>query len=191
MIFIIEGPDGAGKTTLANAIIKHTRGHYIHLSYRFRNKINTYHEAALRYAFRHRNPNIVIDRWWPSEAVYSEAYRGGSKWPEMGRMLHDKARSYGVIYVICLPNSIREGVENHERNKAKRSEIYSDISKVIELYRKLWYGDKDFKGKSFFARVIRRGGMKKWNRSYKYNIYENGDLKKNYIAMLLEKSHGR
>ena len=129
MIIILDGPDGTGKTTLAERMCTELNAEYLHLTYRWKERIFDYHTAAIRYAARKRRP-IVIDRWWPSEAVYSKAFRGGSDWPLQGRMCDRVAKKFGVIYVYCLPDDVQSAVANHAELKQQREEMYEDIEAV-------------------------------------------------------------
>ena len=105
MIIILDGPDGTCKTTLAQELCKAFDARYLHRTYRWKDKIFDYHTAAMRFAARSKKP-IVIDRWWPSEAVYAKAYRGGSEWPLQGRMCARVAINYGAMYIYCLTDSV-------------------------------------------------------------------------------------
>ena len=169
MIIILEGPDGTGKTTLAQEICKKLGAKYLHLTYRWKDKIFDYHTAAIRFASKQTQP-IVIDRWWPSEAVYAKAFRGGSDWPMQGRMLDRIARKYGAIYVYCGSNPDTT-IANHAKLKHTREEMYDDISDVAYLYDKLWNGDSTHENKGqYIDWAIRSGGIKYRPDCIDYNI---------------------
>ncbi len=140
-IFVFEGPDGAGKTTLALALNEYLGGRYIHLTYRFRDKMDLYHYAAIRLAAHlAQHQPVVIDRWWISEVLYAEAYRGGSKFMKRHFLLEHVANKMGVVYVACIPGD-REGyLENYRQLKETRSEAelkrdpLEGVEKVYDLY---------------------------------------------------------
>ena len=77
-IIVLDGPDAVGKTTLANKIVEmYPNTKYLHLTYRFKDKIFDYHTAAIRLASKWaKTHNVIIDRWWPTEAWYATVYRG-------------------------------------------------------------------------------------------------------------------
>ena len=64
-LIVIDGCDGTGKTTLAEAICKRYDGVYIHNTYRWPQKMPLYHTAALHRALKiARTKLVVIDRLW-------------------------------------------------------------------------------------------------------------------------------
>ena len=68
MIVILEGPDGVGKTTLANQFkeIKEKKVFYMHL--RVHKNMKLWHSASARLAFKKHKENklVLLDRHWPS-----------------------------------------------------------------------------------------------------------------------------
>lgn len=135
-LVIVDGPDGVGKTTLAEALAKRHDGQYLHLTYRFKDRMFLYHTAALHYAVKlSATKLVIIDRLWLSEICYANAYRGGSSWPLMWRMMERVIHKVGGIHVVCLPVNPREYVDNYARLKMTRSELFSDTLPVyLEYY---------------------------------------------------------
>ena len=175
-IFILEGPDGVGKTTLAKELVRQTGGKYFHLRYRWPDKIFDYHTAIIRYAARSDVP-VIIDRWWPSEAVYASCYRDGSPWPLQGRMADRVARKLGAVYIYCLPDSIEDAVRKHKKRQRIRYEMYSNIRLVTEMYWKLWYGDIEHKDSGNYVDfLIRNGGVHDKDDHMLYKISEWGHM---------------
>lgn len=126
-IIVLEGGDGCGKTTLAERLCDYVGAHYMHLTYRFKDRMNCYHGGALKMALlRAEHQPVVIDRWWPSELAYANAYRGGSKWPLMYRHLHRVALRHGVSYVMCLPEDRDHYLKHFNRLKGEREEMYDE-----------------------------------------------------------------
>lgn len=77
MIIIIEGPDGSGKTTLANTLAKNPGWEIKQFSYprtdlEKANMFDMY--AEVLYA----GENIIVDRSWYSEIIYGPVMRDGS-----------------------------------------------------------------------------------------------------------------
>ena len=105
-IIVLEGPDGSGKTTLAKMLVDEYGFAYRHLTYRFKDRMHLYHWAALELCLKDAETGpVVLDRWWPSEIVYADVFRGGSKWPLWPRMLDRVALKHGVTYVWCIPSN--------------------------------------------------------------------------------------
>lgn len=134
-IFVIEGPDGVGKSTLAKALCEKLDARYRHLTYRWPQSIDLYHWAGLEkcLADSTRQP-VVLDRWWPSEAVYAAAFRGGTAWPQFHRMLDRVALKHRVFYVLARPRDKEAYIRHYEVLKGKRVEMYDSMHKVYDLF---------------------------------------------------------
>jgi thymidylate kinase len=147
-IIVFEGPDGAGKTSLAQEMTKLLGARYIHLVYRFRDRMHLYHYAAIRLAAHlSQHQPVIIDRWWPSEIVYADAYRGGSKFAKYFTLLEHVANKMGVTYVFCLPVDKRGYLDHYDKLRATRSEAelkrdpIEGVEKVYDQYAEFysWY----------------------------------------------------
>ena len=72
MIYILEGADGTGKTTLARKILDKTNGHYLHSTYDRYWDIQDYHQQIAESAISlDIYQDVVIDRWALSERKLS------------------------------------------------------------------------------------------------------------------------
>lgn len=190
MIFVLDGPDGVGKTTLAKRIVERFDCKYQHLGYRWKDKINLYHDAAIRRCAKQKE-TIVLDRWWPSEAVYAKAYRGGSPWPMYGRMAERVARRFCVVYVYCLPDNVQEAVSRHDQLKQERDELYDDISNVAKLYLDLWNGNKEHVDNGHYIdQLILNGGVKNHSNCVTYSISQWGHVLDLFIDKLVDTALG-
>lgn len=147
-ILVFEGPDGAGKTTLAKEMTELLGGRYIHLVYRFKDRMHLYHYAAIRLAAHlAQNHPVIIDRWWPSEITYADAYRGGSKFAKYFTLLEHVANAMGVVYVYCVPGDKKQYLEyyeqvHHTRTSQERArDPMEGVSKVYDEYKNFydWY----------------------------------------------------
>lgn len=106
-IYILEGPDGAGKSTLAaklatalgGAIIAH-HGPYLNLGGHA--LAQTYLDSMLPALMGEQA--VILDRSWISEQVYGEVYRKGSRLTvEMQNTIEAAAADAGVAVIVCLP----------------------------------------------------------------------------------------
>ena len=147
-IIVIDGCDGTGKTTLAQAICDRFNGVYIHNTYRWPSKMPLYHTAALHRAMKlARTQLVVIDRLWMSEAIYAEVYRNGTPWPHMGRLIDRMIRKVGGVYI--LTQSPRDHQQKFEQLKSEREEMYDNVDRVRERFDQLFEGgfsghDRDY-----------------------------------------------
>ena len=101
MIIIIEGPDGSGKTTLANQLSKQTGYKIIH-----RTQPKTEEEKAImmdEYLQTIRaGKNMIFDRCWYSEMVYGPVMRDTSviSYPQMYD-LERRLIKAGALIIYC------------------------------------------------------------------------------------------
>lgn len=139
-IFVLEGPDGVGKTTLAKAMCEKLGAKYLHLTYRFKNKMFTYHHAALEWVLTEAQKGpIVLDRWWLSEIAYANVYRNGTRWPVSKYLFESVALKHGFVYIICLPFNKQEYHDHFTRLKSERIEMYDDsMDRVYDEFKTMW-----------------------------------------------------
>lgn len=112
MIIILEGPDGGGKTTLAETLrsrlqnnqMTHVVKHGPYKGVTSEDLCKIYFRSmtqALTY-----DDNVIMDRSWLSEPVYGYVYRNGVNRIDMPRwrMLERVALSRGADVVQCQPD---------------------------------------------------------------------------------------
>lgn len=108
MIIVLEGPDLAGKTTLARALCNAHNGPYFILKASApdppdRDPLEEYEEALGRLP-RGENCLVVLDRWCLGEEVYGPLFRGGSRFSP-GGILHAEMTlsALGALKFLMLP----------------------------------------------------------------------------------------
>ena len=128
MRFILEGPDGAGKTTLAETL----KGSTWHHSY----------YPELRTMFIESVKSIVsgslcVDRMYYSELVYAPIYhKVQQRYGNMTRMLDRVIMGYDRVVVMCLPDY----ETCHKAWASGREEMVKDeaeFKKIYEAYAQL------------------------------------------------------
>jgi thymidylate kinase len=98
MIYIIEGPDGSGKTTLATQLARQASAEIIHMSYpttpEEQEKMFDEYVKVLN-----KPRNMIFDRCWYSEMAYGPVMRDKSyiTWPQMYALERMVARTGGMI----------------------------------------------------------------------------------------------
>ena len=167
-LVILEGPDGCGKTTLAEFLRDNYGAHIIHSTWsktlepRMLNYMEETLDQALEIA---KNQLVVLDRHWLSELVYADVYRGGSSLQDYHQKAHDALKFHDVFtnVVYCLPHDLELARLHFDKMKAEREEMYTDITEVIQAYAALWEGSDlyAFKTQSqYIKRLNFTGGLK-------------------------------
>ncbi len=130
--FIIEGPDGQGKTTLAKKLAKQLNGMYFHFDElpHWKNGIaRLYYDAIMIAASG--GANVVIDRAWQSEEVYSAIF---NRTPRVSRveerMLERAWWITGHNGLLCMR---KDPMAAYLENVDKRVELVSDVSVMQDV----------------------------------------------------------
>lgn len=96
MIAIFEGPDGSGKTTLAEHVAALTGATYIHAQAPERHPLVEYTAPIAA------GEDYVLDRWHFGEMVYGPLYRGGSGLTaEQFWAVEQYLDDLGAIVILC------------------------------------------------------------------------------------------
>jgi hypothetical protein len=145
-VFVVEGPDNSGKTTLANQIVEKTKAVYLHSGYKFKGRMFLYHVAQMRLAVKIAETRpVVLDRWYPSELAYGNVYRNGPE-PEyhpnwMG--LHYYARKLGFSFTYCCPMRFEEYMAFCLKHYENRQQLYkldeAKLNHIWRIYRDMWH----------------------------------------------------
>ena len=130
MIYILEGPDGAGKTTLANEIAEQKKASVIHSYFNKRWDIKKHHMDVWNAAQKVSEWNpVVLDRWAPSEFVYGNVFRGKPGYDVKGLLSNwDDSQ---VVWIYCRNDN---AVENHLKNMKRREEMFDDMTEVVKAF---------------------------------------------------------
>jgi|TARA_A100001201_G_scaffold99554_1_gene85700 thymidylate kinase len=123
MKIILEGPDCAGKTTLAN-LLKQKLTDYLYIHNGIYSKAYKPHVDCLKL------DNVIIDRHWPSELVYGTIFRAGPSYNIYQMEQHCKNNATNK-YILCLPPKDLVLKRFLER---KEHEDFEDVSKVYDAY---------------------------------------------------------
>lgn len=100
MIFILEGPDGSGKTTLASKLSEAFNFPVKHFSYpKTEEEQKALFETYQQYLLTH--DNVIIDRMWLSTMVYGPVMRGVSEVSTDQATLLEKAFGHKIIMIYC------------------------------------------------------------------------------------------
>ena len=175
-IIIIEGSDASGKSTLAKKLAIKYNGIIFHQTYRFKNKIPIYHMTILRKALKLSKKQLVIlDRLHISEYIYGKVFRKEKRWPWMLNSFNRFCKELNIPIILCIPESIKEGIKWFEETKNKRIEMFNDMTKILEEYLKYAENHKDV--------IIYNRNLSieyhSWYDDYTYAVIENKLNKEN------------
>lgn len=132
-LIILEGADGAGKTTLMRSLVSHYG--YIEVMARESTLDQTDEEMChkLSYAINRaaKGEYVVLDRCWISEAIYSRQVRKREPriHPFQARMLERLALSAEVKIIICDP-----GEAVARSNFMGRNEYIKDVNQWCAVH---------------------------------------------------------
>lgn len=149
MVIIIEGPDGSGKTTLANKIAKQTGYILLHRTQpkseeEKKNMMTEYLQVIKA------GKNVVMDRCWYSEMVYGPVMRDNSviSYPEMYELEKLLCRKGGlIIYCTDKPDVL------WRRCQERGEEYIKDIS----THTKICEGFDELMGVPHLIPVVKYG----------------------------------
>lgn len=106
MIIIIEGPDGSGKTMLAEKISKQTKYPIIHRSQPKSEEEKKRMMGEYLQLVR-SNKNCILDRCWYSEMAYGPVMRDASvlSYPQMYELEEQLAKTGAIIIYATGPKA--------------------------------------------------------------------------------------
>lgn len=133
-VTIFEGPDGGGKSTIAQEYATRHNAVYIH-----HGPYKQVGDGLARMFLESMLPalmgyqDVVLDRCWLSEPIYADAFREGNDrvGPERSRILDRIALRAGAVVVRCLPpwESVKATF-----NGRKDDEYLDDDSQLSRVY---------------------------------------------------------
>lgn len=131
-VIILEGPDGSGKTYLANALSQ-VYGYRIVKTDRpmpGENLFKTYTDALME-ALRDHRP-VVFDRHYLGESVYGPIMRGIDTLGDQGKALIERiVAARGVRLLICLPDFS----QNLANWSGKAEDYLTKVDQLRKIYR--------------------------------------------------------
>lgn len=140
-LYIIEGMDSTGKTTLARTLARKIAGVYIHAS---GNKalhagMMAYHLNLLEIAKVNMENgwDVVMDRHWPSEYAYGTVLRPALSSSYDFSVIHGVLQMIGPTYVLCnSTEAFARHVESHQDRDHRYTEeqFYKIHHQYVRLF---------------------------------------------------------
>jgi thymidylate kinase len=134
VIYVLEGADGTGKSTLANEIAAQKKTSVIHSYFDPSWDIRHHHmdmlDAALKVS---KWRPVVLDRWAHSELVYGTVFRGNPGY-DVQQAIKKLNNRDDIVWIICENDNT---IQNHLRNRELRNEMFDDMSDVVLMFRSI------------------------------------------------------
>lgn len=132
MIYILEGPDGTGKTTLAHKIAEYKKASVLHSYFDTSWDIKKHHDDMLKSALiAEKWRPVVLDRWVDSETVYGTIFRGKPGYDTGEYLFLRKPELKNVIWIYCRNDN---AVKNHLKNMKRRNEMFDTMEQVVTMF---------------------------------------------------------
>lgn len=129
-LYVIEGPDAAGKTTLVTNLADRTGGNTFRCTYSLRlgEAIVDYFHSVLDNAedTLRRGRSMIIDRHWPSEWVYGGVHGRPTLTSHDASFLDERVKKLGGVYVFCS-DDVRTQVIRHGQMKDPQHPYADDV----------------------------------------------------------------
>ena len=145
-IFIVEGPDGTGKTTVCNILSMVYHLPIIHLGYlKDPEDMDKQYERVyqLIYGLIHHNyptisTGLIFDRFISSNKVYSSVFKNSriSPWlTRIEKLLNIMSIYYDITFINCILKDKQEYLNRYKDLASIRDELYGDnIEKMAKVY---------------------------------------------------------
>ena len=138
-VYILEGPDGSGKTTLGQKLADTHNCEYVHLTYyKDEDAMTNQFYDVIRRVNTHRK-GFVVDRFILSNIIYGIVFHNCKFVDGWKLFLDSLCRDWlkGKEIVICLPDDKEAYLEHFKKMTEEREEMYcsvEDMSKIYDLY---------------------------------------------------------
>lgn len=164
-LIYLEGPDGAGKSMLANELVKLTADAvYLHDTYaddlpggQFKHSTDLLHRAVQEH---HRGKLVVLDRGWMGDNIYHSCFRPGRQnhWP---RWHHGIMQKVGALTIMCVPGNRDQFISdfNADRLRNGKKEMYDTMEQVYDRYLHVMLGYPNDPHQDYVGLLARTGGL--------------------------------
>ena len=106
MIYIIEGVDGTGKSTMANLIADATRTNIMHMEQPVDSAPGVMFSSYMDIITNHKD--LILDRAWYSEMIYGPVFRKHSQIPISDMFKLEKELIGNAVIIYCRTSNIQK-----------------------------------------------------------------------------------
>lgn len=139
--YILEGPDGAGKTYFGELMQKILQIPMFHLTYY---KEESKHEQQFTDIDNmiKEGKTMIVDRYIISDKIYGSVYRDGKTIGNFDELYSNMIANPDIVLVFVLPHNKEQYLAEFKRLCAERDEMYTEnmdkvYDKYVELYEAL------------------------------------------------------
>lgn len=135
-LIVLEGPDGAGKTTLAEHICNKYDGLYVHRTWSKTMDVWEHHTEGLRIAHEnYRDRLVVVDRLFPSEMIYGKSLRNGGQYGDYNARSMERVLSrMSPVLGLVVPKNIEYVKDVHRRKWEQGLEHFDTVEDIAVRY---------------------------------------------------------
>lgn len=135
-VIVLEGPDGAGKTTLAEHLCEKYDGLYVHRTWSKTMDVWEHHTEGLRIAHdNYKDRLVVIDRLFPSEMIYGRSLRSGGQYGNHNARSMDRVlMRMGAVIGLAIPEDVEYVKTVHARKFAQGLEHFDTVEDIAVRY---------------------------------------------------------
>ena len=203
-IIMLDGPDGSGKSTLAEELASQVESvggsaKICHSVPKEASDCWSVHSQELLdhclSAFSGEGGVIILDRFFATEAIYGDVYRGMSAYPATARSLDRLLYRFRAIRVLCAPPS-QYVEETHRRLCSERHEEFlTSMDVVAQRYLDLWAGaeacevgqfKQQYMHTEYTQQLCLLGGVRDRRGWYRYDVSVEGNQVDRVASALLE-----
>lgn len=134
-LIVLEGCDGAGKSSLAEALLTYTGGVIVHKGPPTEDAFSEYMDIPYPYMGAEIGDIVILDRWHLGEMIYGPKYRGVSQITmEQARDIDRVLDIYGAIKLhLDAPDDILEARAFERGEDFIKAEDIKDIAYQYRL----------------------------------------------------------
>lgn len=146
IVLIIEGMDLSGKSTLIEGLNKDMKGISMKVGYKPEkgeqheiDKFQEYMQSVMNYIEENQDKIIILDRYYPTELVYSKVKRGyEANDDKFYKDLEDSLSKINHLYIFCDPTKkvIIERFNKRGDEFIKEKDIVSLYDRYQDYYEK-------------------------------------------------------
>lgn len=146
-IVVIEGPDGAGKSSIAEWLVQRYGAVSIHATWskELEEVMPKYLNAILDQAERlSQRQLVVLDRHYISELIYSDVFRIGTQYPDLAGKCFNRLAEMNACYVFCVPFTERTTINllsRFDQLRNERPEMYDTMADCISAFQTIIMGE--------------------------------------------------